>query len=113
MKGKALCPPFLQTMTHTHSLKLCDASWDMGHSISPGFVAKKHVRSKRPKSGFARTKAILMILMLIVQSNRSGRSYFGCLRNPYGGEGTSVHILSTKLILYTFNTRSRLNYFCI
>ena len=111
MKGKALRPPFLQTMTHTHSLKLCDASWDMGHSISPGFVAKKHVPSKRPKSGFARTKAILMILMLIVQSNRSGRSYFGCLRNPYGGEGTSVHILSTKLILYTFNTRSRLNYF--
>ena len=82
MKGKALCPPFLQTMTHTHSPKLCDASWDMGHRISPVFVAKKHVPSKRPKSGFARTKAILMILMLIVQSNRSGRSYFGCLRNP-------------------------------
>ena len=75
------------------------------------FRGEKHVRSKRPKSGFARTKAILMTLMLIVQSNRSGRSYFGCLRNPYGGEGTSVHILSTKLILYTFNTRSRLNYF--
>ena len=75
---------------------------------------KKHVPSKRPKSGFARTKAILMILMLIVQSNRSGRSYFGCLRNPnLGGGGSSVHILSTNLILYTFNTRSRLNYFCI
>ena len=43
MKGKALCPPFLQTMTHTHSLKLCDASRDMGHSISPGFVAKKNM----------------------------------------------------------------------